>query len=524
MATQAANITVPEGEEFIPIARVEQEFVSFIFTCSPDHMRLFLECETKERNLPIPTSRMSLLGILPKSVPTSLLHPEVLDDIAADLSRGKASPRRRIAKGIDPIPGRDGKLVLLVKTLAKSPNHPQFIDPWFVKSFDNIEIGMPVARIYPPHPGVSGTDVLGTSLPATGGEPAQVELDETLEQQGAPDGRSHIPVVAKVDGYLLQDGKRLRVVHELTINGDVDHHTGDIEFIGKLSVRGSVKKNFRVKARDGIEIQGDVLDGILSSRDGDIVVKGHISGEASRPLTLGEGKTFQQLLRVANDKPQISCGKTLKLSVAEGVSVEAFGDIEIAKGVSSSYLRTRASVRAPQAQIIGGEIYSVCGVEAAILGTELETPTKIVLCSDRESSAEFGAIVEKLKAHESAEEMIRLYLGPYAENPTRIRLLNPEHRKKMEGLRVKLEEVQKSKAALEKQKSALLEDAQESSVFRVNFHKAVFPGVTFEAGAEHKTMSELVTGPKTVEYLPLEKRFDIVDQQPLQCNLEKKKK
>ncbi len=513
----------PPGKEYpevTPLSRVDHGAATFSFSISADKMKIFAECSLKEANLPVPMTRLQVLGLVPHNIPVRLLHPEVLDDIAAHLSRGRAVERRRIGKGVAPTPGRDGRLVLLIKALSPTAEKtPEFVDPWFVKKFDNVEIGMTVARLYLPHDGNPGIDILGAAIPGGSGAPAAVEVDETLEVQPPKEGQPYSNIVAKARGYLKIDKGKLQVVHDLIVKGDVDLQTGDINFVGKVIIRGSVMKNFRVHARDGIEVHGDVLDGLLSTEAGDITVKGNVTGESLKHVTLGDGASFQQLLRVSTRKPQIICGGVFRAALVSDVSIEALGDIEIEKEARSSYLRTRAILRMPKGQLVGGEVYCVCGVEAAVLGTELHTPTKITLCSDTESSIEYGELIDKLRGAEAAEDMIRLYLGPYAANPSRIALLKPDHKRKMERLRLKLAEVKRTIERIAKEKELLLANGRSNNVFRINVHKIAYPGLDMVAASEHFILDGVLDGPKTIEYVLAEKRFGIFDQQPLECTV-----
>lgn len=506
-----------EEEAHAEIFRLQRQGVLYRLLADEEKMKLFLECVLEGPERPPALTRVELLGILPKTIPAKFFHPEVLDDIAEKLTRGEAVPPRRIAKGLAAVPGRDGKVVFLVKTFSNSGER-EMVDPWFIKTFDNIEVGMTVARLYLPHPGVDGMTVLGEKIPFVPGKPANVEVDETLALEP---GATYVAVVSKLSGYLRVEKSKLGVVHELVIRGDVDHQSGDIQFLGKVTVRGDVKKNFHVEAREDILIQGNVQDGRLSSTTGGITVKGHVTGDSMRSKLDTEHMPLQQRLRAAdNRKAQIVCAGAFRATLIDSISVDALGDIEVEKEVRSCSLRTRGTLRLAKGTLIGGESFTVCGTEAATIGTDLETPTRIVLCSDQESSAEYGVLMEKLKAHDAALEMLRLYLGPYADNPARIPLLAPEHRKKMEGLRQKLDELQRSRKRLLDEKTELLADAKHNSVSRVNFHKRAFPGVEICAGQDRFVLDEAVAGPKTIEHRPNEHRFEIVDQQPLQCILQ----
>ncbi|MFN8392706.1 MAG: FapA family protein [Bdellovibrionota bacterium] len=522
-AVKDGATSAPE-DGFTLIHSAETDLLRARVSVTQDRMKLFLDCELKEQRAEAtvtPTfSRLLLMELLPKSVPAKLLHVEVLDDIAERLGQGQTVRSRRIAKGIPPGPSRDGRLVLLVKTYNGGSRNSELVDPWFIKHFDNIEAGMVVGRIYPPQPGTVGVDVMGTTLSAPLGKEISVKLHESLSLNTQPD-KSYAAIVANTSGYLKSDSESLQVIHDLVLAGDVNPHTGDLSFIGNILIRGNVKKNYRVSARENIEIDGYVQDARLTSTQGNITVKGHVSGDVSASVTLSDNIPFQQLLRIADSrKPQITCAGTFKAQVLDRVTIEALGDIEIEKEARACFLRTRATLRMPKGQLIGGDLRTVCGAEVSTYGTSLGTETRISLCSDIESSAEFGAIIEKLKAHDSAEEMIMLYLGPYAANPSRIVLLQPALRAKMEKLQHKLNELQSSRKALLAEQAELLSHAKHTTVYRINVMKVAHPGTIITAGEDIFTVAEDLPGPKTIEYFPKEKRFAVGELQPLQCVLE----
>jgi uncharacterized protein (DUF342 family) len=520
MAAKETGISEVADERVI-VHHAETEALTADVSASPDRMKLFFSCQAKRPATAGEFSRLSLLELLPKTVPARLLHADVLDDIAERLSAGENISWRRIAKGQPSVAGRDGKLVFLVKLADRKNKTPEFVDPWFIKQFDNVEKGMIIARLYRPSAGIAGLDVLGETLAPQPGAALEVEVDETLSLQESAD-KSYSNISALQSGYLQRENNRLMIVHDLLIGGDVDPHTGDLHFVGSVCIKGSVKKNFRVTARENLEIHGNVQDGMLTSETGNILVKGHISGDVDESVTLSDNIPFQQLIRIADHRrPQITCAGTFHASVLDRVTLEAIGDIEIEKEARSSLLRTRATLRMPKGHLLGGEVHTVCGVEAETVGSPMGTRTRIILCSDIESSAEFGALIDKLRAHESAEEMIELYLGPYAGNPARIQLLQKPLREKMEKLRKRLTELSAGKAALLRQKEQLLGTARYNNVYRVNILKNAYPGLEIEAGDVRFVLDEVLSGPKTLEFLPGEKCFHIGDLQPLQCELER---
>lgn len=93
-----------------------------------------------------------------------VLHPPFIDescitDYVNLLNNGSSPKARRIAKGIAPIVGQHARVVPLVRILV-DPNdsYPELTKNKF---FENVSVGSPVARYYPPTEGLPGMSVVG---------------------------------------------------------------------------------------------------------------------------------------------------------------------------------------------------------------------------------------------------------------------------------------------------------------------------------------------------------------------------
>lgn len=62
---------------------------------------------------------------------------------------------------------------------------------------------------------------------------------------------------AAINGCVAYEDGKIIVKENLTITGDIDFHTGNINFIGNLTVGGSVRSGFTVQGRD-ISVQGQI--------------------------------------------------------------------------------------------------------------------------------------------------------------------------------------------------------------------------------------------------------------------------
>lgn len=500
--------------------------IRFTFLTNEDRSKLFLSCEylsaptENEQSTTKRWTRIDLLSVLPPKIPHELLHIDVLEEIASGINnRRDLTHMRRIAKGREPVAGRDGRVVMLVKT-AQASSSRESIDPWYFKAFDVLEKGTPLARIYPPQAGVEGITALGEVLPFAPGKEAELQTDDSVTLLPPSPSSNYRTAIANISGYAKYDKKTLQVVHELVISGNVDHHSGDIIFVGSVLVQGDVMKGFLVQAREGIQVKGSVVHGRVVNLSGDIAVTGSIFGDTSGYLQLREHMPLGSARPgVSLSRMQISSAGTVTAFSLENVTLEAKGNVVVNKEIRGSYLHTRGIVHIPNGHILGGEIHSVCGVEAKILGSEGGATTKVTLCSDIESTADYESLLAQINSHLSAEEMLNLYLGPYAENPTRIRLLPTELRKRMEGLRKKLAGVQQSLASLRTQQEEMLKSARHNTVYRINVLKTAYPGVIFCAGEACLAIDEKISGKKTIEFVPAEGKFNIGDYQALECTV-----
>ena len=516
----AVNAEAEKTQSLTALAAKGDGRVEIKLGITADRMKIFLEATpvALEDGSFAPVTKDQLLTLIGDVVPGKLIPHEVLLDAAEQLTRGEPSGRRRIAKGLPAVPGKDAKLLVLVKAYQRKSAEFEFIDPWFVRHFDNIEVGQAVARIYPPTAGLEGHDAQGKPLSAAPGKQIEIKIADSLERRAPSSGSTFETLHAKTCGY-LEIGKELAVQHELVIAKDLDHRTGDIDFIGKLLVKGNVMKGFRLQARGDIEIQGDVHTSSVHSMQGSIRVNGHVFGDGGQPVTVSDNTNARSLARVS-PWVQIQCTGSFSATVVDNATVETFGDIEVTREARNAVLRTRATVRMPKGHLMGGEIHAVCGVEAEFFGTASGTTTQIHLCSDIESSVEFGQLMVQISSHENAEKLLRAYLGPYADEPIRVKRLTGEHRKKIEGMLKKLQVIEQSKAALLKKRDSMLANAHSSRFHRVNVLKKLYPGTEIFASQIRFTTDQPIEGPKTIEFLPESNMFVVRELLPLECILE----
>lgn len=512
---------------------------------APDHLKLFIDAEVVPPTIPAPSSNApDAAAPQPASVPTTphaappspkpappgaapaaapkyipdpavtreelfpLFEPvfnskdmdqKVLDDVAKTLSKGEKVFDRRVRKGDPAEAGHDGKLLLLVRKFTGTgeiftdeEKYASFMERHL---FDNIVAGQIVGRVYPPKPGKEGKDIFGAAIPAPPSQPAKFSIDNTLKLEKHPPEEYEV-LISQLEGLLLENSGALTVKDELTLSGDLGLRLGNIDCIGRVKVSGNVASGITLRAKKGIEVGGGIQESILECPGGDVVVKGFAFGGA---------------------RGKIVGGKEVKLGIAQELRVEAIKDIFIEKEAIDCVFRTQSLLRIPAGKLIGGEAFVVCGLEAKQLGNDVSKETIIHLCSDIETSTEYAVLMASIAAHDNAQRLVEVHLGPYARMPDRIQLLKQPFRGRMEKLYEKREEILVSRGKLTIKQETLLAEAHRSGILRVSVHGQIFPGVSIIAGEKRLDVQELITGPKTIEFDPKEQTFAIKAFEPVVC-------
>ncbi|MCW2949477.1 MAG: hypothetical protein JWN41_490 [Thermoleophilia bacterium] len=167
-----------------------------------------------------------------------------------------------VARGVDPVEGRDGALEHLVD--FHELRHAGVLE------------GTPLVRRIASREGVAGRDVTGQELRV-----APVKDVRMRAAAGVSIDERGLLAVATVDGapHIDADG-RIEVRHELIVDA-VDTVSGDIEFSGSVRVDGDVTEGRRIVARDSIVVDGTVDRACLEA-GGSIEVHGSIMSSTLR--------------------------------------------------------------------------------------------------------------------------------------------------------------------------------------------------------------------------------------------------
>ncbi|MFA6110422.1 MAG: FapA family protein, partial [Candidatus Latescibacterota bacterium] len=305
-----------------------------------------------------------------------------------------------LATGSQPVPGQDGRFEFAVDRQRQ----PGFIRPDGSIDFKQlalaplVEPGQLVGTRHPARPGRDGMDVLGRPLTARPGLEVTVDLGKSirlLRQEDQPDEyraeiKGELVIVERTDR--LAPVVHLAVHQVLSIPGDVDYRTGNIEYPGSVHVTGAIRSGFTVKAGGNLIVGDSIEDAVVTEAGGNLVVAHGISGSRTR-VTTG-GAVFAKFINEAR--------------------VHARGDLNVAEYLLRAAVRADGELvvwgstgRRASGLIAGGMAMAGKAIRAAEIGTEASGPTQLVAGVD---SALLGELVRLQTTIDQHQEVLNKIL------------------------------------------------------------------------------------------------------------------
>ena len=276
-----------------------------------------------------------------------------------------------LARGKAPQPGQDGGFDFAVD--RERP--PGFFRPDGSVDFKQLNLaplvaeGQEIGRRKEATPGSPGTDVTGRERPARDGQEVGVDIGQhvrLMREEGQADR-----YLSEVEGELVvverleppQPVIHLAVHRVRHVDGDVDFHTGHIDFPGSVHVAGSIRSGFAVKAEGNVVVGDSVEDGGAIEAGGNVAVKNGIAGGKTRVTAAGD-----VLARYINEAQVRTRGDIHIAEYIFNASVRADGEIAVwgATGARTSGL------------IVGGTAMAGKKISARAVGTPAAPPARLL--------------------------------------------------------------------------------------------------------------------------------------------------
>jgi uncharacterized protein (DUF342 family) len=393
----------------------------------------------------------------------------MMEALAAGLAQAKASPKPVegvvVARGQAPVHGQDGRLELTCGQQAcqEPPDEHARIDYRQRSLFNVVEQGQDIGRLHKPTKGVPGRDVTGAVVPARDGTALRIQTGKNVE--ALEDGALFR---AKMAGVVLSGKGSLDVSELLSVSGDVDYATGNIELTqGALRVGGTVRTGFTVKVPGQVLVEG-MVESARVIAGGDVVVRGGIfmSGE---------------------DAAYVEAGGSVSAAFTHNAMVQAGGDVTIAMSMVGSKSNKGSRVTAggflrvsdPKGRIMGGTVVSAKGVEVFDAGNERGMVTTLVLSHE---TPEVTALVKELRELKVLKDRAMFVVGE-GDGSTALSKLREERRAEAEDLLARRDGIESRIKQIQRQLAEMAQEHLERvASARIVVHGTAYPGVGIKMG------------------------------------------
>ncbi len=248
-----------------------------------------------------------------------------------------------LARGTPPVDGGDAHLEVLIDERAHlridAHNHADFHE---LDLFHDVVPGQPLGRLHPPTAGRPGLGVRGRVLPAKAGK--AIEVGALLGEGTRPRTTDPALIEAAAPGIFQHDRQgRLLVLPLLTITGDVNLKTGNIDTTLPVLITGDIKAGFAVKSGADITVLGAIEDARVTSQ-ANLSVRGGILAGQQRVKAHG----------------------AISARYAEGRQLKA-GTVAVSGSLRHCTVLATATVQAKE--IVGGEVIAALDITCEVLGS-----------------------------------------------------------------------------------------------------------------------------------------------------------
>ena len=384
----------------------------------------------------------------------------------------------RIAAGTPPIPGVDARVRYAIDVEKRSGaiQEDGSIDLRERNTAAGITAGQVLGEFVPATTGQPGVDLMGQEIPTTDGKEREFTAGENVRTE--TEGEV-VRLFSEIDGTVTIKGDTVQVNPVLTLSGDVNYDTGNIDVPGDVQISGSVRTGFTVKAGGTVSVGDTIESGAEVRARGDILAAKGIVGETTKVVAIGNVET----------------------KFIQNATVMAQGDIQVGAYIFNGAVRAGGKVIVSSGgggrggSIIGGEVIATRGIEAKLVGSSTTDRTVVGIGPDPETAAR---LARARKAIEFADTGIRRVLRTLGMETVDAQLLTglieraPRARKELviglvkrlrEAVSTKEESLQ-TEQELQEQISQILAEAQ------IRVTDRVFAGTQVRFGDDVSAISD----------------------------------
>ncbi|MEH7234747.1 DUF342 domain-containing protein [Bacillus sp. JJ1562] len=367
-----------------------------------------------------------------------------------------------IASGEAPKKGEDGFIKLETVEKKQDFQSNEVLNFRNVRQIPTVKAGQLVATIYPSRPGTPGRNVLGHPIVAMNGKSFPHVVGKNIVDTNGK-------LFATVDGQISLLGKKINILPVFEVNGDLNLKTGNIDFIGNVTIRGNVPSDYVVKAGGDISIYG-IVEGAQIEAGGSIYISGGIVGFAKASIR-AEGDIIASYF----NQCQLHAGK----------NIEATGSI------LHSVCFANGNVHSLTGNIIGGLISAGNHVKAKDIGNASHTKTEIQIGTIERYSQEENRIRMEIDATKAQLQKVLLILQKLAEKYKRTSTLSEDEILLLKRDKLTQSELTKKLELLESELIELSLKQKEATLNSLIATGTLYPNVYVQFGKYKRIINQL---------------------------------
>lgn len=376
-----------------------------------------------------------------------------------------------VASGKAARDGKDGTIEFHVQPTGMEPKYDEndagAVDFKQLNLIENCFAGQRVASILPPGEGRPGCDVFGSDIPPNPGAANTIIPGPGVRMTA--NGRDF---TSEIEGRLIFEDGKLSVSPLLEITHDIDYSVGNVDFIGKVIIRGALLDGFYISAKQGVELIGDVGAGHIRS-DGDVSITGGIKGKNAAMITC----------------------RNLSARYIDDAAVEATGNVVVTKEIMNSSVKSLGRVTVTTGAIIGGVVCGFQGVEADTLGSDMGVNTHIMAGLDWTKEEKKDGIRQKVAEYMERIQSAKLVLDRLFADKELSQRLGDDQKAMLSDIAAELRDIREVVAELLEERARIECGKQQGTVNQINVRKKAYIGVMVQFSHGESQVKELLKGP-----------------------------
>ncbi|MCX7922769.1 MAG: FapA family protein [Clostridia bacterium] len=377
-----------------------------------------------------------------------------------------------IAEGVTPENGEDSVVKMYEWKEAKPEvKEDGNVDHYELNLINRVNVGDWLGERLDPTSGSEGKSVRGNTIRPMAGKKYPLLYDKNTVKEVYESGATTL--YSLKSGAVHYSGGKISVSDHLEITGNVDFKTGNIDFDGYLTVKGSIEDNFSVVSNKDVEILGVYGVGSvreITSREGSVFIKGGIAGK---------------------NKAVVKSKKDIYTKYVSDATIICDGSVHIGFYCLNSNITAKEVILdSPKGQIIGGNIQAEIKVVSSIIGSASEKRTAIsVKGFDRKLMKEqLENVMAKTEELKSALTRAKQELSIFTNTST----LTKEQEAKYENVKDRFLEIKDQLKELEDEKRILVNYLKTHGEGEIVILKKAYPGTVLEMKRITKDINRVV--------------------------------